>query len=364
MSGSVFVIQELRQVGAVVVGSQDPDGGERFEWFGDLVAIGAKGGRFAAPRKPWTIGGKLRGPNTYYSGSKTPSRQVLGPEWKPQTFRGSWDDRWNFAGFALNERARFEAMCERGAFVRISFETEVWEGYIDDWDATYQRSWDIPYVFSFAPSGRPQDRVLSNRSPATVPSVSDSFQALDTATQALLDTHRTAPSNDLAGTIGDDALTQLSQMAIERDGISDSLDASDFSGSPVNQVRQLATKMRTIHGLAADLVGQLADARADNDLVTLSAIRMLDFEDWSRSLRFQARVAMGQARLSANDLEERTAGRAERIYRVQTGENLYAVSSRFYGTPHGWSLIADRNNLSTFKVDGGTLLLIPERGQG
>lgn len=360
---SVFRIEELRQVGGVLMASQDPDGGEVFEWFADSTQPGATGGRRAAPLKPWSIGGKLRGPMTWYGGSTSPSRQVLGREFKPQEFRGSFDDRWNFPGYALDAKRRFLAMCERGNLVRISFETEAWEGYIDDWDLTYQRAWDIPYRFTFAPSQRPQDRSLL-RSPGTVPSISSSFDDLDVGVQALLDTHRQAPSDSLAGTIADDALSHLASMAAQRDDISTSLDGADFSGSPLATLRQLATKMRAVHGFAADLIAELSAARPDNDLVTLSAIRMLDFEDWTRSLRFQARVAMGQARLSANDLEERSDGRAERLYRVQEGENLYSVSTRFYGTPHAWSLIADRNDLATFQVEGGTILIVPERGQG
>lgn len=359
-----FVIRELRQVGGVLMPAQDPDGGEVLEWFADTVPVGATGGRRSAPLKPWDIGGKMRGPMTYYGGARTPSRQVLGPEWKPQSFRGSFDDRYNFPGYALDMKRRFEALAERGALVRITFETEAWEGYLDDWDLTYQRAWDIPYRFVFTPQGRPQDRSLADRSPATVPSISTSFDDLDVAVQALLDTHQGAPSNDLAGTIADDALAQLSGMAVQRDDISTSLDAGDFSGAPTSQLRQLATKMRAVHGFASDLIANLADARADNDLVTLSAIRMLDFEDWSRSLRYQARVAMGQARLSSNDLEERSDGHADRLYRVQAGENLYQLSTRFYGTPHAWGIIADRNDLSTYLLEGGEVLMIPERGQG
>lgn len=361
----VFTITELRQVGGVLMASQNPDGGEVFEWFADVrPPAGIAGGTRSAPLKPWDIGGKLRGEQTYYGGARTPSRQVLGPEWKPHTFRGSFDDRYNFPGYALDTKRRFESLCERGNLVRITFEQEAWEGYITDWDLTYQRSWDIPYRFEFTPNGRPQDRTLNDRSPATVPSISASFADLDTSVQALLDTHRSAPSNDLTGTRADDALTHLAGMAVQRDDISTSLDAGDFSGAPTNQLRQLATKMRAVHSFASDLIAQLSDARADNDLVTLSAIRMLDFEDWSRSLRYQARIAMGQARLSSNDLEERSDGRAERLYRTQAGENLYSVSTRFYGTPHAWGIIADRNDLSSYRVDGGTLLLIPERGQG
>lgn len=359
----VFRIEELRQVGAVLMPAQDPEGGEVLEWYADQTPPGTQGGRRSAPLKPWDIGGKLRGPMTYYGGAKTPSRQVLGPEWKPHNFRGSFDDRYNFPGYALDMKRRFEALAERGNLVRITFEQEAWEGYIDDWDLTYDRAWQIPYRFVFLPTGRPQDR-SEERSPPTVPSVGSSFDDLDVGVQALLDTHSGAPSNDLAGTIGDDALGHLASMAVQRDDISTSLDAADFSGAPTNTLRQLATKMRAVHGFAADLIADLADARADNDLVTLSAIRMLNFEDWSRSLRFQARIAMGQARLSANDLEERSDGRADRLYRTQQGESLYGVSTRFYGTPHAWSIIADRNDLSTFRVEGGTLLIIPERGQG
>jgi hypothetical protein len=45
------------------------------------------------------------------------------------------------------------------------------------------------------------------------------------------------------------------------------------------------------------------------------------------------------------------------------GESLYAISRKFYGTPHAWRLIYDRNHLTSVTLTGDEILIIPERGR-
>ena len=76
------------------------------------------------------------------------------------------------------------------------------------------------------------------------------------------------------------------------------------------------------------------------------------------------RVLLGSSLAGAADMDERQSPHAERLYRPLAGESLYAISRKFYATPHAWHLIAQRNNLTVFEMTGEELLIIPERGPG
>jgi len=92
-----------------------------------------------------------------------------------------------------------------------------------------------------------------------------------------------------------------------------------------------------------------------------SAIGVLTFEDWSRSLRYTARVTMYQGLAGERSSAERAQPDAKHLYRPHAGESLYAISRRFYGTPFAWRLIYERNALTSFTLTGTETLIIPER---
>lgn len=364
MANGIFIIQELRRVGGVLVGSQNPDGGERFEWTSDTRAQDPSvGGARACPLQPWNIGGRLRTKKTWYNGAKSPSEQVQGPEFKDQTFSGGLDDRYNFPGYALDVKRRFEAMCERGNYVRISYQQEAWEGIITDWDLQFRRSWDIPYSFTFSVHGRPEDRALADRSPPTVLSTAQVFDNVDVGVQAMLDTHSDAPVGMLTGDTADVATGKLAVIAGARDDLSNTLDQNDYRPNS-RPFSKIASLLHSINRGASDLIDNFAYMRSDTEVIVRTAMATLDFESWSRSMRFQARVAMGDSRRAAAEIDERTDAKVERLYRPRVGELLYSVSTRFYGTPHAWRIIADRNRIRYFKLLGTELLMIPERGEG
>lgn len=125
---------------------------------------------------------------------------------------------------------------------------------------------------------------------------------------------------------------------------------------------RLATQFRAVRAGAFDARVTLATVRADVNLAVATAMGVLDFEDWSRSLRFMARIAMGQAHNGNLASTQRAQPDAKRLYRPNAGESLYQISRKFYGTPHAWRLIYERNSLSSFQLTGSETLIIPERG--
>ena len=359
MAVGVWTITEMRR------GAQGGAAGEVFVWSSDTSPPTPNGGGRAAPRAPWTFGGVQRIKRTDYPGAKTPSYQVLGPSKKPQSFEGAFDDRYNFPGYAASEMRRFEEMCERGNLVKIAFQNQEFIGLIVEWDFPYKRDWQIGYMFHFDVAERPESFDQSDRSPDLEMSPAIMFDAVDLAVQSALDFHQTAPRSLLGGTTTVDTEARLATMASAVDQLGLTLDNRDLNPpeNPVDSFARLATQFRELQGAAYNVLVGLAEVRSDTELATQTAMAVLDFEDWSRSLRFAARIAMGRAAAGDRACGARAEPDAVRLYRPSQGESLYAISRKFYGTPHAWRLIYDRNHLTSVTLSGDEVLIIPERGQ-
>ena len=360
----VFIIEELRRVGGRTLGTKDA--AERFEWSTASTPPDAvRGGARACPVKPWGQGGKQRMVRTNYPGAKNPSSQVLGPTQEPQTFTGRWDDRYNFAGYATQERNRFEAMCERGNLVRVQMGQEVFEGIIESWEFPWRREWDIPYSFTLDVHSR-GDVNIDDRSPATVLSASALFDSLDLACQGLQAVQDSAPLRFMATDAASGADAAIADVSVRRDELAATLDQRELlpSEKPTDAFVRLATQFRIAASSGFSALVGLYEVRSDIDLGVRTAMSVLDFEDWSRSVRFMARVLVGSALASGSDIAERADPAAVRLYRPVEGESLYSIARRFYGTPNAWRTIADRNGLEDFELTGDEILIIPERSAG
>lgn len=362
MANGVFTIQEI---------PTDGSAGERFEWTADRRPVnGAKGGARACPIQPFPLGGKLRTVRTDYPGSRKPSEQVLGSSKKPFKLSGTWDDRYNRfgdfvgGGFAIAEMRRFEAMCERGNPCRFQYLSIVRDGLIIDWDFPYKREWQIPYSFEVSVHDDPSSPKDLDRSPSSLDSPSASFDKVDAAVQAMLEAHNTIPAPLLAGTLATDVESNLTTTTTARESLGATLDNRELTPpeNPMDAFTRLATQFRAVRAGAFDALVTLATVRADVNLAVATAMGVLDFEDWSRSLRFMARIAMGQAHNGNLASTQRAQPDAKRLYRPNAGESLYQISRKFYGTPHAWRLIYERNSLSSFQLTGSETLIIPERG--
>lgn len=358
--------------GNFIITEIPPDGspGDRFEWSADRRAPTGRGGARACPIQPWQLAGKLRTVRTDYPGARKPSEQVLGPQKMPFTLTGKWDDRYNrsgeFAdgGYAIAEMRRFEALCERGNPCRFQYLSIVRDGLITEWDLSYMREWFIPYKFTVSVHDNPAAPSDSSRVPETTETPSSLFDKLDAAVQAMLEVHNRIPASQLGGTLADDMHSDLTDVAAQRESLGATLDNRELNPpeKPTDAFLRLATQFRQVRGGAFNVLVRLAGVRSDVELTTRTALSVLSFEDWSRGMRFMARIAMGQGLKGDRESTKRAAPDAQRLYRPQRGESLYAISRKFYGTPHAWRLIYERNALRTFQLLGTETLVIPDRG--
>ena len=373
-SVGVFTITEMGQIGGVRGGR--PDGGEAeiFEWTSDRRPQDTvRGGARAIPTIPWLQGLAIRMERTDYTGAKTPTLQLLGSGYEPQTFNGTWDDRYNFRGYAVQEQRRFEAMTKRMNLVRVSFQEQTFEGVIKNVRSVYLRDGKIRYSFEFEIYDRAGSVDVSDRSPKGPKSPTEAYDDLNDAMNAvLLLDEETRQSDGLESAMNTDTTdtvkAALSNMAQGRNALGDTLDQRELSVEAgrdfTSPFRRIGTQFRTVSAEAFGLIQTLQEVRSDTEMSARTVMGVLAFEEWSRSLRFQARVLMNNSSEAASEMDEREEPNVTRVYRPSAGESLYAISRRFYGTAHAWRLIADRNNLDDFELSGDEILIIPERGQG
>jgi hypothetical protein len=77
-----------------------------------------------------------------------------------------------------------------------------------------------------------------------------------------------------------------------------------------------------------------------------------------------ARAMLLAARRAQESLLAQADPNALALYQPHAGESLYAISNRFFKTPHRWREIAARNGLKTVVLEGTELLIIPNAAVG
>lgn len=349
--------------------------GEKFRWTSGSVSSPGVGAR-AAPVKPWPVPMKLRTSRTDYPGGVKVSEQVLGSNFEPFTCNGRWADKFNAEGYALSEAGRFEAMVQRGNVVRIQFGQHVFDGIITDFTPDYARDWDVRYSFTVSNHGRvaPLQQVTGTRQvlregdlrffDRTTPQQTYDEAALENAAiQAALSEMRAGALN---GTLFGQTADFLDGINASIEGLGDIMDQRVLRPvtRPIQEFKRMATQFRILQGNCSAVVQSLSGVRSDTELAVGTALDVVNFEVWSRSLRFHNRLLMGKSHRSARAMDERDEPSALAIYEPYAGESLYSVSRRFYGTPFMANQIAARNGLSSFELTGDEELIIPTRGAG
>lgn len=349
---AVFSVTEVLAPGQVV-GNQA--GGTRFEW----TAINRN-----APAQPWTSGDDLRTKRTDYPGGDGDLiEQVLGPKDRDQTFQGTWDDRYNTAGYALAERAAFRAMVRRGNLVTIAFGSFAYLGLITSAEYQYKNDQQIGYQFTvsvhrdqaldgdarkarFTPIREPDMvGVLARANLELTAMAADApLQALNFPSAVVLD-----PLGDLSASIAELDATINQPIA----------DVEGQLRSSLLKVRQLVEQVKAV---AARALGGLIDLRSDLDLGVQTATAVITFDEWAHGMSVMLRAMIFQSESASRELADRSGPNDDDyIYRPYSGEHLYHISLRFNGTANDWRDIAERNGLTAQVCTGDEVLLIPRR---
>lgn len=345
-----FVIEELPQAGGVI-----PGGPARFEW----TAAG-----HSVPIAPWTTGTQLRLKRTDYPGGDNVSFQVLGPSCKPFTLEGRWDDRYNHAGFAMETLKAFDNMVRRGNDIRISFQKFTFVGKIEEAEYPYKRDWQVGYSFTFNPRRAglhaPLRRPQSAKRPLNAKNLVDALKQARDATRAA---HAAAPGEALAGSLLADVNANLDAIDLATNEIDAVIrERIGVVEDAARTFLRLSQQFAVIRGRAAGALNGLVTARSDLSLAYQTALSVVSFDAWVRGVAFNLRLLVVGSSDSAAECAARAQPGARALYRPYSGESLYRISRHFYGTPHNWRAIANRNGLTYTDMTGEELLVIPEGG--
>lgn len=356
MAERTFTITELRREG---------DGGFvdtpiKFEW----TAAGK-----SVPRGTWRFGVEQRTVREDYPGSEEPVEQVLGFNFTNEPIAGVWDDRYNTPGFALQTMRAMEALVQRGSMVRLEFESLTIHGIIKKADFDYKRPDYIGYSLNFSPhyrvlgsSARPGPG--RKRTPEGLKSPREYRDLCGPLVNLLHEKANAEPAQYV--TLTSEAVPTLKQrVAAIMTAFNDLVAAINQRIAPkveeFEALKRVASCLSVIKGQAAGLMTDLASAKSSTMVAWDDAKAVIEFDDWTRSMKAYARTLALTSWEGSEELSRRVQPKAIALYYPSARESLYGISLRFYGTPSAWKLIADRNNLQTLMLTGTEALIIPER---
>ena len=350
---AVFVITERVDLGGVRPVDSEP---AEFRW-----TVANKN----IPIQPWSFGGKQRTKRTDYPGTDKPSEQILGPNYKEFTLRGRWTDKFNNAGYAVTEMNRFDAMCRRGNKIQLQFETLSFIGVITDWQFDYRRRWDIGYSFTVSTHSKADQTEISRLQVNT-----SGFQRFNARSWAnvLNRINLDIKINQLGFPESYGYLEEYTEGKQLDKSFSDSVE--EFENNIVQRVEtvdgDITLGLKKVQSNAREIISKgqsIANAaKGLKPLVEISAptgLEVLCFDIWNRRRASSARNAIFQAHQASVQADSQIDPEAIAIYQPQAGESLYSISLRFYGTPHNWRTIKERNRLSTSTLTGAETLVIP-----
>jgi hypothetical protein len=342
-----------------IVESRPPSGSSslggppaKFEWTAALRN---------APRTSWRFGLQQRTVREDYPGGETPVEQVLGWSFTPFSCAGVWDDRFMGTGAALQTLRAFEAMVQRGNLCEFKFETIAVFGLITNVEFDYKRADYIAYSFTVSPHSRTATPESPADSTEALKSPDEYYAGLQARTDQVTALAEQVPATAMTGSTVADTQGRLDTISAKVAEIGTAVEqrlqtAQDYALG----ARRVAHAFGVVRTVAQDLVASLISVKSDADLAWETAVGVLDFEVWSRGLRTMGRLMVADTYTAEKEMSRRVTPKAMSVYRPRENESLYAISQRFYGTPHRWQLIAQTNQLSTINCQGTEVLVIPE----
>lgn len=359
MAARTFTIVELVKQAVQQPGITDGAGfassGVRFDW---------SAAEQSSPRGSWSFGIKLRTVRDDYPGADEPVEQVLGANFTPFTLEGIWDDRYMGSGRAGSTWRSFEALAQRGNPCRFEMEDVSITGLITDVDFTWFRSFRIGYRFTVSPhyrlsggDARRNRQIMPAAAVLTPQDYSAQINAL--VTQAIA-AHAKAPKAQLKpDVIGDfDVLVRRARAQAELIA-SMILLRAPTPGAVLPPVKRFVQGFEGMQSVASNLSTKSRSAVLSDLIVGDDPIVQLALETWIKDLSRRSILLAKASAEAASDLRQAAQLGALAFYLPHEGESLYGISTRFYGTPHEWRRIAERNGITSFVLDGTKQLAIP-----
>jgi hypothetical protein len=356
-----FVIQE-NAVGKNLVGNN-----------AQPIKIEFEVSKKSMPVAPWSFGIQQRTARTDYPGSQVPTEQILGWNFTPFTLSGRLDDRYNSPGYAMETQRLIELLVQRGNPTTFSWAADgageilTIDGIAVEANFDVRRQWDIGYSITVSPHIRSKETTiiaLPFEQPKSASQYQKDLQEKLAQLQSLSETAAELDTTLLTkGRRFADVVDQLKDL---KRGIEEIVFAIQIGGT--GSVPELALTVLNVSNrffdvakVGANLSDLLKDANSNDDLMYITnAAKAMDYDFWAKETAFVARSMIFFGIDNATTLKKQAEPDAKRLYRPKAGESLYGISNRFYGNPHSWNVIAERNKLSDFILTGDELLVIPD----
>lgn len=298
------------------------------------------------------------------AGAEQPVEQVMSVSWDPFPVEGEWSDRWGGSGFARAMRRDFPRAVGQTMLARFQLDQESLVGLITNVKTSYITPDRTHYSFTFSP--HINEAVGSFQQSANTVPVQPINQRIDNAIANLDDlVIATTSVKDLpVKNLGiEDTKGTLVNLAADVDRASATVLAgiSDVSKLPTNPLLAAAGAFRKVRGTALELMTLVGDRRSDISVAWDDAISILRFDEWRSALLQSSVKTAGTSRDAEIDLKSKAALKPRAIHYAKEGESLERISLRYYGTADNWRAIFDANNLHSLLLEGGEVLLIPER---
>lgn len=342
-----LVITELRRTGSGV----DPTP-TSFRWTSDTHTSIVGG--LATPLKINTM---RRMP----AGAEKPVEQVMSVEWPPFKVEGEWNDKWAGRGFAQSTKIAFARMCGRTPLVRLQIDQESWVGIITEFTPTYVTRDRQGYSFTISP--HENELVGSFQQSANQVPPQPINQRVEVAVDTLDDLVTAADLGQDVPTRRLDIEDSKAQLGKVSDAVDQAVGAAlaDSTDDPNRDLFVLAGAFRSVEKAASDMMFAVADKRSDTVVAIRDAITILKFDEWRTGVFRASVLTLGTSRDAEIDILAKATRKTRAIHRAKAGESLERISLRYYGTADNWRAIFDANGLDSLILEGGEVLIIPER---
>lgn len=297
------------------------------------------------------------------AGAEQPVEQVMSVEWPPFTVEGEWNDKWAGAGFALAMRREFPRAVGQTMLARLQIDQESLVGLITDVTTKYVTRDRTHYSFTFSP--HVNEAVGSFQQSANKVPTQPLNQRIDNAVEHLDDLLTASEAASQLPTRNLDIEDTKVQLATVSDSV-DQASAAVLAGvdqdeDPNRALLVAASAFRSVRDAALDMMDAVSDKRSDVVVAFPNAIVILQFDEWRTTTLRTSVLTVGSSRDAELDLRARASKNPRAVHHAKAGESLERISLRYYGTADNWRAIFDANNLGSLVLDGGELLLIPER---
>lgn len=362
-----FFLEEMRRTGdgSVVVGDV------YFKWTVE---------KRSAPRESLDYEISQRTIREDYPGGQEPTEQVLGHRYEPFTIHGVWQDKYNFSGFADQQRGDVEELIKRGNICRMTIDNLRFYGIITKLKISYRYASRIGWEITLSPFGTMPPGWAAIAYYPKAFDIGNNAAAMEALITAAENKHRLNQNSVQQFTIGSiylavaewlntirermNTLTNLVEgriLSVTDPGlVRGELEKVAGVGLEMrSSVQRIQSACEQMKAESWNVITTLSSETTDDTLAYLTAMNELDYEDWARYQATTARNLFLLAAQSADELAKLNRPDIIAVYKPHRGENLYSISQKFYGTPHRWQEIMDRNDLFSFVLSGSEVLIIP-----